>query len=309
MFRIKGIHSRTRLAAISALLLLACPQAPAALPAPRVDLSAPRDYAYTMGDLIEHSLSVTVPRSYALETSFLPQPGVLDEWLEVRSVDWRAEPEGEGIRYRIRIAYQLFKGVRSVESAAVPAVPLRFSGPEPLEIKAPEWPFTVTPLIPPNQSDESVAIRDESPPEPLAMNTHWRRLWACLSGAALLAGGLGWYAWGGRGQPRPFQRARRALKPWLRGPASPESYRAAARILHQALDETAGHTVFAGELSGFCAERPAFAALRDDLADFFGLSERLFFTAPDAPIPADYPATRFAELCRRCVAAERRAGR
>lgn len=300
----KSIHPAT----ILVLLLLASPSALVALPEPRLDVSAPRDYGYTMGDLIEHTLSVTVPQPYALEASFLPQPGVLDEWLEVHSVDWQAEPEEGATRYRIHIAYQLFKGVRSVETAAVPALPLRFSGPEPLEIKVPEWPFTVTPLIPPNQPDETVIIRAELPPESLAVEGHWHRLWGCLSGAALLAGGLGWRAWGGSGQPRPFQRARRALKPWLRGPASPESYRAIAKTLHQAFDETAGRTLFAEELDGFCVERPAFADLRDDLAEFFGLSERLFFTAPDAPIPVDYPATRFAELCRRCAVAER-AGR
>ncbi|MGZ8217647.1 hypothetical protein [Methylomagnum sp.] len=309
LFLIKSIFSPTRQALMLALLLLAQPPLASAVPPePRLDLSAPRDYGYTMGDLIEHTLTVTVPHPYALETSFLPRPGVLDEWLDVRSVDWRAAPEDGATRYRIRITYQLFKGVRGVESAVVPPLPLRFSGPEALEVKAPEWPFTVTPLIPPNLPDESVAIRDGSPPEPLAMDSHWSRLWIYLAGAALVAGGLIWRKLGGSRRSRPFHRARRELKPWLRGPASPESYRAAARILHQALDETAGHAVFAGELDGFCAVRPAFAELRDELADFFGLSQRLFFTAPNAPVPADFPASRFVELCRRCIAAER-AGR
>lgn len=301
--------TRPAYATLSILFLLAWPPlATAALSEPHVELAAPRDYGYTMGDLIEHTLSVTVPKPYALETSFLPQPGVLDEWLEVRSVDWQAEPEEGAIRYRIRIIYQLFKGVRSLESAAVPALPLRLSGPEPLEIKAPEWPFTVTPLIPQNQPDEAVAIREISPPAFLPTEAHWRRLWAFLTGATLAAAWLIWRKLAGSHGSQPFHRARRELKAWLRGPASPENYRAAARILHQALDETAGHTVFAGELNGFCTERPAFAELREELADFFGLSERLFFTAPDAPVPTDYPATRFAELCRRCAAAER-AGR
>lgn len=288
-------------------MLLLCPLlAVAAGPEPRVELSAPRDYGYVMGDLIEHTLTVAVPEAYGLDTGYLPAPGPLDEWLDVRSVDWnRTRADGE-TRYRIRVVYQLFKGVRSAEKAAVPALPLRFAGPDILEAKAPEWAFTVTPLIPPALADENVAIREALPPDPLATRPHWRRLLACLAGAAAVAGFLGWQNLGWRRRTRPFGRAQRELKKLLRTPATPQSTREAARVLHRALDETAGETLFAGRIEDFCQGRPAFAALRDELRDFFELSRRLFFTSPEEPVPKDYPPARLADLCRRCAAAERR---
>jgi mxaA protein len=287
------------------LLLLFSPFA-SAVPPPRVELSAPRDYGYVMGDLIEHTLTATVPESYTLETGFLPKPGALDEWLEVRSVNWDENRANGETRYRIRVIYQLFKGVRSPEKAVVPALPLRFAGAEPLEAKAPAWEFTVTPLIPPQLADENVAIRGSLPPAPVAAAPHRHRLLAYLAGALSLCGGLAWQKWGRTHRARPFARARRELKKLLRSPASPERFRAAVKLLHRALDETAGGTLFAGQVDRFCASRPAFAEIREELAGFFALSRRLFFTAPEVAVPSDYPAERLENLCRRCAAAERR---
>ena len=290
---------------IGLLLFLAASALPAA-PEPRIELAAPRDYGYVMGDLIEHTVTVSVPESYRLETAFLPRPGALDEWLDVRSADWAAERGNGEARYRIRLVYQLFKGVRGPETAVVPALPLRFVGAEPLEVKTPAWEFTVTPLIPPQLPDENVAIRDLLPPEPIATAPHWHRFWIYLAGTVAFAGWLAWRRLGGTRRARPFARAQRELKQLLRGPASSETYRAAATLLHRAFDETAGGALFAGQVERFCESRPGFAELREELTGFFAVSERLFFTVPEAPLPADYPIGRLERLCRRCAAVERR---
>lgn len=286
--------------------LAATSPASALEPAPQVEISAPRDYGYVMGDSVEHTIRVTVPESYTLETGFLPQPGALEDWLELRSVDWDRNLSGSEARYRIRVAYQLFKGVRTPEKAVVPELPIRFAGPEPLEVKAPAWKFTVVPLIPPELSDDKVAIRAALPPEPAATATHRHRLWMYLAGALAVSGWLARQRLGWKDSARPFARARRELKKLLRGPASPETFRAAATLIHRALDETAGGTLFAGRIDRFCQSHPAFAELREELAGFFALSQRLFFTSPEAPVPADYPITRLEDFCRRCAAAERR---
>ncbi|CAL1239071.1 hypothetical protein [Candidatus Methylocalor cossyra] len=278
----------------------------AAYPAPslRVELAAPRDYGYLIGDLIVHRLTVELPAAYRLEPGFLPRPGAVNDWLEIRSVAWDRTDEGDAARYRIRVTYQVFKGVRSPERATVPALPLRFTGPEPLTLTAPEWSFSLAPLIAPETGDEAVAIRAPRAPEPASTLPQQRRLGGFLAGALvlgawLLRGRLGWSR-----RPQPFHRAYRELRRLLRGPASPETYRTAAKLLHRALDETAGYTVFAGQLDRFCQQRPAFAALRAELAEFFAFSQRLFFTA--TATPADYPPPRLEALCRRCAAAERR---
>jgi mxaA protein len=305
-----ALASRLGACAAGALLLCLPAQGAAAAtePAPRVEISPSRDYGYTMGDLVRQTIRVAVPEAYTLESGFLPKPGALDEWLEVRSVNWDREPGQGAAVYRIGMVYQVFKGVRGPEKATVPELTLRFSGPVPLEVKTPSWDFTVTPLIPPDLADAAVTIREATPPEPEATAPHRRRLALYLAGALAGAGWLAWQRLGPTRRARPFARARREVKRLLRSSESPENFRAAAKLIHRALDETFGGTLFAGQLDRFCAARPAFAVCRDELDGFFALSQRLFFTSPEAAVTADYPAARLVELCRRCAAAERRAG-
>jgi mxaA protein len=277
-------------------------------PAPRVELHAPRDFGYTMGDIVEQEIAIDAPAGYALETGLLPKPGALTESLEVRAADWDARRRDGATAYRVTLAYQVFKGVRAAETAQVPALPLRFHGPAPLETQVPAWEFTVAPLIPPQLADAAVVIRDELPPAPLPTAPHAARLLACLAGLLALLGHLAWRRFGAGHRDLPFARAQRELRRLLRASASasPDAHRAAARRLHQALNETAGHILFAEQIGGFCQRQPKFAGLREDLAGFFALSRRLFFTAPEAPAPLDYPPARLLELCRRCAAVERR---
>ncbi len=298
--------ARGRCGGLIGLMLFLAGSALPAAPEPRIELAATRDYGYVMGDLIEHTLTVRVPESFALETGFLPRPGALDEWLDVRSADWTSERGNGDARYRIRLVYQVFKGVRGPEKARVPALPLRFTGPSTLEANAPEWEFTLMPLISPQLPDEAVAIRDALSPEPIATAPHWHRVWIYLAGSLALAGWLISQRLGWSRRARPFARAYRELKKLLHGPVSPETYRSAVKLLHRALDETAGGTLFAGQVERFCESRPAFTEIREELVGFFTLSQRLFFTAPEAPAPADYPIARLESLCRRCAAMERR---
>lgn len=295
-------RSRT-LAAWLPLLLCAGPVL--ADPAtPRLEIQPPRDFGYAMGDILEQSFTVALPRGYTLETGYLPQTGALDEYLEIQGSEWRMEQQEEGPVYEVRIAYQVFKGVRATETATVPALPLRFQGPSPLAAQLPGWRFTVAPLIPPDLADEQVAIRGPLPPMATPTRPHTSRLVGYLGLSSALLGLIAWQRHGS--EPRPFARAHRELRRQLRRGATAATYRAAVQRLHQALNETAGHSLFAEQLGGFCAERPAFAELREELAGFFGLSRRVFFAAPDAPLPPDYPAARLEELCRRCAQAERR---
>lgn len=288
------------------LALASAGPAPAAEPAPRAEISA-RDYGYAMGDIVEHTITVTVPDSSSLEAGFLPQPGAIEDWLELRSIDWDRDRSDDETRYRIRIAYQVFRGVRNPEKAVMPELPIRFAGSEPLEVKAPAWEFTVIPLIPPELSDEEVVIRAELPPEWIATAPHRRRMALYLAGVVATSGWLAWRRLGWIGKrARPFARIRGDVRRLLRGPASPENFRAAATLIHRALDETAGGTLFAGQIDRFCESHPAFAELQEELAAFFALSRHLFFTSPMEPIPAAYPAGRLDRLCRRCASAERR---
>jgi mxaA protein len=287
------------------LLLLGSAIAGAA-PPPRIELATPRDYGYTMGDLVEQAVTVEVPEAYTLETGFLPRPGALDENLELRSSTWEESRHDGQRRYRITLQYQVFKGVRAPEAAKLMPWMLRLKGPAPMQAEVPEWNYTVIPLIPPALADEAVRVRDPLPPEPLPVMPHLWRVLAYGTGLLALLAGWAWRQYGATARNRPFARAYRELRRLARGPLlSGEAQRAAAKRLHRALDETAGHTLFPEQLTEFCLNRPAFAHLREELAGFFAWSRHLFFAPPELPPAANLPPPRLLELCRRCARAER----
>jgi mxaA protein len=276
---------------------------------PRIEPLTPRNFGYVIGDPVDYDALITVPEAYALETEYLPKPGPLNEWLDIRAVSWTKTAEKGAARYRLRLTYQVFKGLRQPEKLTVPALPIRFRGEGPLEVQVPPWDITIAPIIPADVADEKVEIRESVSPEPLPIGPHHLRLIAYLAGTlgilAILAWRYGKLPFFTRAAP-PFARTLRDLKKLSRKPADAEAYRTAVKLLHRALDDTAGFRLFAGDLDTFLASRPAFAELRDELNHFFAMSRCVFFTAPDAPIPTDSPLTRLETLCRRCVAAERR---
>lgn len=275
----------------------------------RIEPSAPRNFGYVIGDPVEYEVRISVPETYALEAEYLPKPGTLAEWLDLRAISWTRTDSKGAAQYRLRLAYQVFKGVRQPEKLTIPALTIRFHGQTPFEVQTDPWEIVVAPIIPPDVSDENVELRRFAYPERLSLAPHRLRLLAYLGGALIALTILAWQH--GRlpffkNATPPFVRTLREFKKLSREPGDAEAFRKAVKLLHRALDETYGFRLFAEELETFLTSRPAFVELRDELKHFFALSQRVFFTAPDAPIPADYPLPRLETLCRSCVAAERR---
>jgi len=295
------------LAKLALAAALACPYADAAEAVRSVEVIPQRDYGIVMGEVLVSEIRVAVAAGFRLETASLPAAGsAVSDFLELREATWQAQQQAGQTVYRIRLDYQVFKGVREAETVEVPALPLRFSrGPETVEAKAPAWQFTLTPLIPARTADEDVAVRGDLPPPEPSASGHWRWLAACLAGLAGLwayaAWQLGWLPF--RSKAPPFARAASGLKR-LRKQPDGERWRQGVKLIHAALDETAGHSLFAGQLPKFLEAHPRYAGLAAELERFFALSDRLFF-AGNLEIPADYPWQRLEKLCRQLAAAGR----
>jgi mxaA protein len=133
-----------------------------------------------------------------------------------------------------------------------------------------------------------------------------------IAAMALLASALLYGAWflalfpfHGR-RRKPFARAWRELPKLLRKHA----HEAAFRVIHRALDHTAGYPMFADRLDVFLEAHPAFAPLRDRLQRFFAASRQLFYAPANRPRPvgANGPydvASELKELCRLAMELER----
>ncbi len=274
-----------------------------------VGLSAPRTFGYVLGDVIEHEIAVSIERPYTLETALLPKPGQVNEWLEVRAVDTRGRRQKNRNDYVIGIRYQIFRATKATEAVTIPAVPLHFhSDAGSFEDRTPAWQFTLAPLIPSRARDDEIVIRPDREPMPYAVAPSVRVLGLSLAGVLAVSCYLAWRcdALPFRNRNRgPFANALRAMQQLGKRPPAAESYRAALRLLHRALNDTAGETVFAGRLEHFFRHQPAFAASREKLARFFRLSQQMFFTSPAPPIPNEYPLAWLETLCRECRAIER----
>lgn len=301
---------RRGFAKAAAFLLLAC-SAPQAEEAVRsLSVQPARDYGIVLGEVLRSEIRVAVAKGFSLETAALPQAGsAVDDVLELRELAWDRQDQAEATVYTLRLAYQVFKGVRTAESVEVPALPLRFGrGAEVAEAQAPAWRFTLNPLIPAQTPDEAVAVRPGLPPPPLVPDKHAAWLLACLAGL----GGLGVWQARALGLPPfhrhapPFARALVGLRRLGRRQAlDGGAWRQALRLVHRALDETAGRVVTGGQLERFLLEQPQFAGLRAELRQFFAVSEALFFADRSLP-PEDYAWGRLEALCRQLASAGRR---
>lgn len=105
----------------------------------------------------------------------------------------------------------------------------------------------------------------------------------------------------------PFARAYRQIKKQANLPqgATAEGVRHAVSSMHAALNTSAGHSLFAGNLDQFLAKKPAFKAIEAEIHQFFGLSNQVFFE-PNAKHTLDLePLAWLKQFCRRCRDCER----
>jgi mxaA protein len=104
----------------------------------------------------------------------------------------------------------------------------------------------------------------------------------------------------------PFTKAARELKRLQPTSGAPAHYAAGLKIVHEAINRTAGRAVFAHNLDEFLAAHPAYAGLRTDFDQLFAASGRVFFAgaAPDTPSRNAWPA--LLHLCQLCSKIERR---
>lgn len=246
------------------LLLLALAPLAAALPspagappsAPRVEV-AMRDIGYTLGDHLRMRVRVDLADGQSLDQASLPQAGRLLPWLELRSI----AVGGDRRHPELEFDWQLFGTVEAPRRLATPEIRLRLSGSPPLAFSIPSQGFTASPVFAAELEDR--APRPDLPPPP--------RDEGLPLVAALLAAGAGLLALLGTlwlldrlpGLPRrpgPMTRLARGLRRRV-GPLDTSEL----RLVHQALDRVAGHSLYPGALDELVTRAPWLAAEREHI--------------------------------------------
>lgn len=246
-----------------------------------LSLSAPRPYGYVIGELVTQTISVDVQYDYKLRVDFLPNPGPLSDWLELKNIAISEQTEGAINRYRIAVTYQLFKATKKSVDETIAGLRLRFSnGRHEVKATAPDWRFSYSPLIPADIQDAEVQIRPEFKPKPIPLDGPIGTLALLLTGVSVLSIYLAWqhgFLPFSAKRYGPFGNACRELKRLRKMPRDMATYQTGLRIVHRAINESAGNTVFGERIDQLYRVNPAFVELREQLERFFKISQDVFF--------------------------------
>ncbi|MDR2219144.1 MAG: hypothetical protein LBE24_01000 [Methylobacillus sp.] len=269
-----------------------------------------RDVGYTVGDILERTIILEAKKPYQLLETSLPITGNEQKrknkgsGIEVREVRLEKSTGVNTNTYTLHLSYQVFTNNIVAKPAILPAEIVKFSGEgKNFEIRIPSWSFRISPLA---VYGSVVVERDMSGfrgPLTLDAKRDYQLLWLALGVLGISLLGLlyvlGTYSW----LPRmggPFARAYRDLRKLS---ATPEDLSQGVARVHEAINATAGNSVF--DSAGLLKRKPGFAPMSAELERFFGLSRNVFFE-PAAPHGiADDPLGWLRQFCRRCRDCER----
>ena len=255
--------------------LIACPQAPVDPHSMKATLRA-SDVVH-LGDIVAMDYDLPEALGRQLDLSSLPGIGMLDEALSIREI--KAEDlldEGTTPR-QLHVVYQVFKSVKTPEALIIPSLHVRFKGDPPQEFDTTTRTLTIEPLIPAEALLEQLEIRAPHPPHPIDTQTAQDRLiqWLGAFGAALLL--LLLRHWRHLKRSRPFAAIRRRCAKALTLRHQRQGLETAVRLIHRALNQTYGHTLFEKDLPRFFEDQSRFSSEKASLRDFFILSDAVFF--------------------------------
>lgn len=280
----------------------------------RLSIADPiRDSGYTVGDLITRTVTLEVKKPFKLLDTSLPIVGYEKRYqgqvigIELRDIKKVEEDTSDSTIYTIDLTYQIFTRNVVAKPAALPPEFVKIKGEKSVySFRIPSWNFRISPIA---VFGEVKLETDLSPFRgPMLKTDSQEQLTLKIALAVLLLSALGLlyilgvHAW----LPRmggPFARAYKELRKLKKLPTSDDTLRLAVTAVHQAFNRTHGNSVFSSDVDEFIANKPGFAAVREDIEHFFDLSRHLFFDQIDAqPTGADQHEwlRQFTRRCRDC---------
>ena len=268
---------------------------------------------YTIGDVIEREVTLTIKAPYKLIETSLPIVGYEKRYrgkvigIELKNIEHSKVEHKDYTTHQIKLAYQVFTNSVVAKNAAL--------GPEYLNLintqnkkqlvkyRIPSLDIAVSPLSIFGQ----VKIENNMSPflEPLLIKDEQERklLKFALLGLALsllaLLYMLGKHAW----LPRmggSFAKAYRVIKRLSHDEAG---LKQAISTLHQSFNQTAKMSVFNDNIDEFLKNNPQFSPIKPEITQFFGLSRQVYFEPNAQHHVGNNPSqwlVKFTKQCRDC---------
>lgn len=278
------------------------------------EINPVKTVGYTVGDIVERTVVLDIKKPYKLLETSLPIVGYERRYkgqlvgIDLQAIRHEQEEFDTFNRHTLHLAYQIFTNNVVAKPAILPPEIVKLqNGKEFVQYRIPSWQFAISPI--------SVfgAVKVETDMSPLRgplllkdeADQQYLKVLVTILALSLI--GLlyifGKHAW----LPRmggPFSRAYRKVGKLRRHP-NEENLQAAVATVHEALNKTAGHSVFSDTLDAFIAKKPAFAPIREELLQFFGLSRKVFFESHAAHEAGPEPLDWLRKFCRHCRDCER----
>lgn len=264
---------------------------------------------YTVGDVIEREVTLTIKAPYKLIETSLPITGYEKRYkgqligIELKSISHTKKEDTASSLHVIHLAYQVFTNNVVAKNAAL--------GPEYLNLvntknkqvfkyRIPSLSIAISPIAIFGQVKIENNMSQFLGPLLLSADKEMQKLQAAAVVLALSLLGLlyilGLRAW----LPRmggSFAKTYRALR---RLPHNDAGLKQGVSQVHTALNATATISVFSNNIDQFLALKPNFLPLKTELQQFFNLSRQLYFEPQQPDAAAQVWLQQFVRRCRDC---------
>lgn len=258
------------------LLLLLCATARADTTAIKVTM---RDSGYTMGDFLQMRVEIPLAPGQQLDEESLPLTGRSRYWLDLADLNWHQA----GDTLTLDFTWQLFATVEIAQKLQTPVIPLRTRDGRVLQIPAQD--FHYSPVLP--HPLEKVKRRASLPPFKADEQTPLLVASLCLALSALST--LVWLwlhdrlPWWPR-RPGPMTMLARAMR---RRAADAELNRDDLRRIHDALNHSAGQSLYPQTLARLFAAAPYLQSEQPSITAFFQQSWQTFHAGAPLTLRVD----------------------
>lgn len=278
------------------------------------EINPTRDAGYVVGDKLERTIILTVKKPYELIEESLPIVGYEHRYrgqvsgIELASISTEEESFSDRSVHTIHLTYQVFKSGRVAKPAILRGeiVKLRHNGKTEIrQVRFPSFNFRTSPLSVYGEVNLKNEMSPFIPPFTISTTKEYQIIKVAAGVLALSLLGLlyilGAHTW----LPRMGGAFAKAYRKVGHLPDDAEGLQQSINVVHQAIQQVAGHSVFSNNIEHFLQEKPAYQPVRPEIERFFSLSRQVFFDAK-TPLELGMPAKQWLRtFCRHMRDCER----